>query len=299
MSIFDVSTIGTAANKITFNGNTFPLYRVISRAPQQRQLRDMDIPIPFEDGITDFQTLEGSSAYIIQGTMYPGDEQSYDQGLAALRKLASLDIEQSDVSSDAGYVPYIYTEYAQNKQIFLKVLYVDLPESTRKGLVQPFRLVCKVKDPTIFSATASLASTQSSDPTLSGGSALFPFSFPVLFGASTYSTSSIATNNGDLDGFPTSIKVYGPINTPTITNGRTGEYITVNVNISSGSVLTIAYDKDSLSVDVDGVSKTNKVTANSTYFKLKPGGNPLTLTGTTFSSGAYLEVAYYSTWPLS
>lgn len=299
MSIYDVSTIGEADNQITFNGTTFPLYRVISRAPQSRQLRQLDIPIPFEDGITDFLTLEGSSAYIIQGVMYPGSETDYDNGLAALRKLSSLDIEQNDVSADEGYVPYVYTEAAQNKQIFLKVLYVDAPESTRKGLVQPFRLVCKVKDPTIYSANSYLATTINSNPSISGGSALLPTTLPTLLGASTYSSSSIATNGGDLDGYPIYIKVHGAVNTPTITNGRTGEYITVNNNIAFGSVLTITYDKDSLSVDIDGVQVLNQVTVGSTFFKIKPGGNPISLTGSSYGTGAYLEMAYYSTWPLS
>jgi hypothetical protein len=299
MSIYDTSTLGTATNQIIFNGTTLPIYRVISRAPQRRQIRDLDIPIPFESGISDFQTLEGSSAYIIEGVMYPGNETDYNNGLAALRKLASLDIEQADTGADTGYVPYVYTEATGNKQVFLKVLYVDVPESTRKGLVQPFRLVCKVKDPTIFSAATSSASTQGSDPTLVGGTAKYPFGYPILYGASTYSVSSVATNTGDLPGYPISIKVYGAINTPTITNSTTGEYITVNTNVAGGSILTIAYDKDSLTADVDGVSVLNNVAAASTYFKLRSGGNNIVLTGSSFSSGAYVVVSYRSTWPLS
>jgi hypothetical protein len=40
--------------------------------------------------------------------------------------------------------------------------------------------------------------------------------------------------------------------------------------------------------------------STSTFFKLKPGGNNITLTGTSFSSGAYVVVTYYQGyWPLS
>lgn len=300
MSIFDTSTLGVADNQVTFNGISYPIYRLESRAPRQRQIRQLDIPIPFEDGVTDFQTLEGSSAYVLSGIMYPGDENSYDIGLAALRKLASLNIEQNDNSADDGYVPYVYQEATRSKQIFMKVLYVDLPETTGKGLVQPFQLICKVSDPTIFSSTTAVATTQGSDPTTNGGTAKFPFGFPVLFGASVYSTSSVATNAGDLPGYPISIKVHGAINTPTITNAATGEYITVNTNVANGSILTIAYDKNELTVDVDGVSVLNQVTAASSFFKLQPGGNNITLTGSSFSSGAYVVLTYYSGyWPLS
>jgi hypothetical protein len=300
MSIYSVSTLGTSTNQIGFNGTTFPIYRVISRAPQSRQMRDLDIPIPFESGATDFLTLEGSSAYVIEGIMYPGSESDYDNGLAALRKVASLDIEQADNSADRGYVPYVWTEATQNKQVFLKVLYVDAPESTRQGLVQPFKLVCKVQDPTIFSDTVLTATTQGSDPTTNGGTSEFPFQFPIQFGASTYSTSDVATNNGDLDGYPIYIKVYGPINSPKISNTTTGEYIQVNTNVASGSILTITYGKDFLTADVDGVSVLSDVTSDSTYFKLKPGGNTIELTGSAFSSGAYVELNYYKGyWPLS
>jgi hypothetical protein len=299
MSIYDVSYLGTASNRITFNGTTLPIYRVVSRAPQRRQIRDLDIPIPFESGMSDFQTLEGGSAYIIEGIMYPGNETDYDNGLAALRKVASLDVEQADVGADTGYVPYIYTEATGNKQVFVKVLYVDLPESTRKGLVQPFRLVCKVKDPTIFSASAKTASTQGTDPTTLGGSAIFSFAFPIVYGASRFSVSNVATNSGDLPAYPSSIYVYGPVNNPIITNVTTGEYISVSTNLSTSSdVLLITYDKDSLSVTKNGVSILNSVASATTFFKLRPGANSITLTGT-LSSGAYCVVNYFDTWPLS
>lgn len=301
MSIFDTASIGTPNNFLTFNdyGN-FPLYRALSRAPQQRQLRELDIPLPFESGISDFNTLIGRMAYVIEGKMYPSGEADYSTGLAALRKLASLDYEQADTGSDEGYVPYIYTENGSSRQIFLKVLYVDAPESTRQGLIQPFRLVCKVKDPTIYGYPAKSASTQGTNPTLVGGTAVYPFTYPIIFGSSTYSVTSTATNAGTVPVYPQSIIILGPINTPTITNGTTGEFITINQNISSvNDVMIIIYDKDSLSVTLNGVSCLSSVTAQSTYFKLQPGINGITLTGSTISSGAYVVVNYLDGFALS
>jgi hypothetical protein len=301
MAIYDSSSLGTTANRVTFNAyTTFPVYRVRSRMPMRRQIRELDIPIPFESGISDFETLEGQSVYVIEGTMYPGTEAQYDAGIQALRSVASLEIAQDDNLSDRGYVPYIFADASGNKQIFMKVLYVDIREDTRQGLVQPFRLICKVKDPTIFGGTMKTASTQGSDPTTVSGDAVYDFPYPVVYGASTYSTSSIATNNGDLATYPASIQVYGPINTPTITNTTTGESITVSTNLSTASnILTLTYDKDTLTVDVDGNSVLGNVTATSTFFKLQPGANIITLTGASFSSGAYVVVNYYDAWPLS
>lgn len=300
MSIYDSSTLGTASNQIEFNGTDFPIFRVQSRQPQRRQLRELDIPIPFENGISDFETLIGQTAYIIEGTMYPGGEAEYDDGLRRLRKLASLELQQDDPLSDYGYVPYVYTEKMQQKQIFLKVLYVDLPETTRKGLVQPFRLVCKIKDPRICSYTLHQASTEPANFTTASGTAKYPFKYPIIYGASTSTVSSNARNEGDIPAYPVSINVYGPVNSPKITNTTTGEYIQVNVNLSTSSdQLVIAYDKDSLSVLRNGVSVLNQVTSSSTYFKLDPGDNLIQLSGSSISNDSYVTISYYDTWSLS
>lgn len=268
--------------------------------PQRRQVRELDIPVPFESGISDFETLIGQTAYIIEGIMYPGGESQYDAGLAALRKLSSLEIEQDDVLSDEGYVPYVFTEFMRNKQIFLKVLYVDVPENTRKGLVQPFRLVCKVKDPTIYEAELQQASTAEAAFGAATGTAIYSFTYPIVFGASTSSVSIDALNVGDMPTYPVSINIHGPVNSPVITNTTTGEFIRVNTNVATtGDELVIAYDKDSLRVELNGNSVLNQVTTDSTFWKLQPGSNVISLTGSSISDDAYATVSYYSAWPLS
>lgn len=301
MSIYDQSTLGTANNQITFNDTaTFPVFRVISRMPQRRQVRDLDIPLPFESGISDFKTLIGQTAYIIEGIMYPGGESQYDDGMRRLRKLASLDVAQDDALSDDGYVPYVFQEFTQTKQIFVKVLYVDAPENTRKGLVQPFRLVCKIKDPTIFGGTLKTASTLAANFTTATGTAIFPFKYPIIYGASTSSVSVDAINEGDVPAYPAAINIYGPVNSPRFTNTTTGDYIQVNVNLASSSNnLSISYDKDSLSVELDGVSVVSSVSNGSTYFKIPPGGNSIQLSGSSISSGAYAVLTFYDAYALS
>lgn len=301
MAIYDTGYVGTSTNRVTFNNfSSTPIYRLISRAPQRRQVRELDIPVPFENGISDFETLLGQYAYVIDGTMYPGSESEYDSGLRALRKVASLDISQNDNLSDDGYVPYAWTDYSGTKQVFVKVVYVQIVEDTRKGLVQPFRFICKIKDPTIYGTTTKVADTSGSDPTTSAGTAIFPFKFPIIFGASTYSVSSNANNAGDLPTYPVSIVVNGPVNAPKVTNSTTGEFIQINTNLASSSnVLRISYDKDSLSAEVDGVSVLNSVTSTSTWFKIQPGGNDLQLTGSSIGSGSYLQLSYRDAYPLS
>lgn len=301
MAIYGDSSLGTSANIINFNDySTTPIYRLISRTPQRRAVRELDIPIPFENGISDFETLLGQYVYVLEGRMYPGSESEYDNGLRALRKLASLEISQDDALSDEGYVPYVYDEYSQQKQVFLKVLYVQMIEDTRKGLVQPFRLICKIKDPTIHGATLKTASTEQATPSTSTGTAVYDFTYPIIFGASTYSVTSNANNEGDLPAYPQAITVNGPISTPRITNTTTGEYIEVTTNLATASnFLRITYDKDSLRVETDGVSVLDSVSTASTFFKLQPGGNEITLTGASISDGAVCDVTFRDAYPLS
>lgn len=300
MSIYLASSIGTDTNKINFNDyTTSPIYRLQTRQPQRRSIRELDIPVPFESGISDFETLIGQTIYVLEGTMYPGSESEHASGLASLRKLASLEIEQNDILSDDGYVPYQWEEAGSDKILYVKVLYVQLLESTRQGLVQPFRLICKVKDPTIFGATLRTASTLQANPSTATGASKYPFKYSIVYGANVYSYTSDASNAGDLPAYPIAINVYGPVNSPKITNTATGDYIEVATNVGVGQLLSIAYDKDSLSVLLDGVSVLNLVTSTSTYFKLQPGSNPIQLTGTSISDGAYVSVTYRDSYPLS
>ena len=300
MSIFLPSQIGTDTNQIVFNDFTSsPVYRIQTRQPQRRQIRELDLPIPYESGISDFETLIGQTAYVIEGTMYPGSESEHATGLAKLRKIASLDIAQDDILSDNGYVPYQWDEFSSSKILYVKVMYVQIMESTRQGLVQPFRLICKVKDPTIHGSVLKQANTSQATPSTSTGSAVYSFVYPIVYGASTYSVTADAINDGDQPAYPLSITVVGPVSTPKVTNVATGEYIEVARTIGAGETLLIVYDKDTLTVTHQGVSVLNLVSATSTYFKLRPGSNPIMLSGSSISDGAYAVVSFRDAYPLS
>lgn len=308
MSIYSKASLGYADNSIVFNEYSLdPVYRSIARAPQKYQIREEDIPIPFESGVADFNTLIGQTIYVIEGTMYPSSESTYDSGLAALRDVSSLDLEQTDpysasVFSNDGYVPYLWGDAGGDytKQLFVKPLYVQASENTRQGFVLPFKIFCKVKDPTIYGGTLKTASTLAGTPGSTTGSAAFPFAFPIAFGATYYTVSATATNNGTVPTYPQSIDVYGPVTNPKITNGATGEYIQVNCTLNSSSDhLQIQYAKDYLNAIVNGVNNINNVTTGSTYFKIKPGGNGISLTGSSISSGSYATVTYYDGYSLA
>jgi len=308
MSIFSRSTLGYSDNQVVFNDiATDPYYRVEVRVPQKYQIREQDLPTPFESGVSDFNTLLGQVVYLIEGIMYPRSQDTYDSGLQKIRDVSNLDLEQTDpyistVFSNDGYVPFMWGDSLGDlsKQLFVKVLYVLAAESTKQGYVVPFKLFCKVKDPTIYSGTLQTASTLAGTPGSTTGSAVYPFAYPIVFGATYYTVSATATNTGAVPTYPQSIDVYGPVTNPKITNGATGEYIQVNVTLNSSTDhLQIIYNKDYLGVTLNGVNNLNNVTNDSTYFKIHPGGNGISLTGSSISSGSYCTVAYYSGFSLA
>lgn len=303
MSVYSRATLGAADNQVVFNDYTIdPVFRVKARAPSKWQIRQQDLPVPFESGSSDFLTLIGDSAYIISGTMYPSSEDTYDAGLAALRTTCSLDFAQDDASTDFGYVPYAWGNANGDltQQVFMKPLYVQLAETTQQGFVQPFTIYSKVKDPTIFGGSVKAATTQGADVTTTTGAAAYSVTYPVIFGSTLMAVSASATNNGTIASYPSSVIVHGPVNVPKVTNAATGEYIKVNCNMTSESdILTITYDKDTFSIDLNGDSQIQNLTSDSTLFKIQPGENIISLTGSSVSTNAYAVVNYYDTWPLS
>lgn len=317
MSIFESSILGTTTNRITFNNDAGdPYYRVTRRAPTRRELREFDVPLPEETGDADYQSFIGKTYFIIEGTMYPDDEDSFHDGRRALRKVASLEIQQDDASSDDGYVPYTYPGLNGTRRIDVKVMYVDIPESTRIGLKQPFRLLCKIKYPVEFSenaVTGSLVIGSGSSHTggatipaiipmtigsSSSGTTSLPFILPVVLGASPGGGSISLINTGDLSTYP-SFTIQGPISRPRIVNATTGEYLELDVILGTSDSAIIQYDQDSLNVTANNSTATARLTNGSTLFKIRPGQNIFTLSGASVGTGARASVTFRSAWPLS
>lgn len=316
MSIYDASTLGTPDNYIIFNDDsTTPYFRMRQRTPSRRELREFESVLPEGSGINDTTSYIGKMYMVLEGTMYPDDEETFHEGREMLRKLASLEVSQSDANSDQGYVLYKWDENVA-KQLPLKVLYVDMSENTRFGLKQPFRLLCKIKYPVIYSqlvkgttlginSISQLGGVQIpaqvplSIPSASGGTTYFPFTFPVIFGGSRSQGNTSASNDGDIETWPT-ITINGPISKPKITNRTTGEYIELDVNLSSSSNnIIINYDQDDLSVTADGQNVYGKLTTGSSLFKIVPGSNDITLTGATMGVGAQAHISWRDSWPIS
>lgn len=316
MAISDLSTLGASDNQITFNDYaSSPLFRVQQRYPTKREIEQLHFALPESMGIADFQTLIGSTVFILDGKMYPNNEQEFNSGRQALRKLANPYLAQNDSLTDGGYVPYKFTANVP-QQLFVKVLYVDMQENTTFGQIQPFRLYCTVKYPVIFAqqvVTGNL--TLGTSPAATGGAVIpatipmsigtgassttfLPFTLPVILGA-TPSAGSLTLNNiGDFPAYPT-ITIYGPISNPTLINLVTGEYISLNLTLQSGASAVLAYDQDSTSVTANNQNAQAFLTSGSTLFKIPTGTTAFTLSGSSIGQGASATISFFPAWPLS
>lgn len=259
--------------------------------------------MPFQSGVSDFLTLIGDTIYVLQGIMYPANASSFDKGRQALAAVSSLDLEQSDpYSDDSGYVPYVWGDASSatnSKQIFVKALWCMMPENTQQGLQQPFDIVCKIKDPTIYGYTLKTASTAAATPTNTVGTWVLPAVLPAPIGVTLYTVSADANNIGNIPSYPTSITVYGPVTNPKVTNSATGEFIQINATLGSTSdVLLIQYSKDSFSITKNGVNYAQYMTTDSSLFKIHPGDNVITLDGG-LSTGAYCVVTFRDSWAMA
>lgn len=318
--IYDTAVLGTPNNFITFNNfQSSPVYQTVRRGTTRREIREYDIPLPETQGVADFQTFIGKEYFIIEGVMYPGSEAEFYSAREDLRKLSSLEIEQNDSSSDAGYVPYQWSEGPVAKQQMVKILYIDMDEAARQGIVQPFKIFCKVKYPIITGqqpVTATLNSAGASIATNGGGvwpatwpmawgatgnvtGTVLPVVLPVVIGASAATGGGTVTNIGDIPAWPT-IVIYGPVNKPKITNLITGEYLEIDYNLASTSnTMILSYDQDSLSFTADNMNVYGKLTSGSRPWRVQPGINNFNFSGSSLGVGAMATVSFFPTWPIS
>ena len=303
--LYNKFTLGSSTNYITFNDedNVDYYIRAQRRAVTKRDIRQFDSVVPDELGVVDFQTLLGKEHFVITGKIYPiGGENSLYRAMADMRKACSPAITQADNDSDYGYVLLKWGEDV-NKQLRVKPLYVDIPESIANANTPEFKIFCKIKYPVIEaqatdSVTLSPAITAGSGLVIPASGLVIPDN-GVVIGADSGSASVTVVNNGDYKAYPT-ITLHAPLNNPRITNASTGKYIEFNYNLASGSI-TVVIDYDGVTAESnDGTNLLNYITSGSDIenFYIREGDNNLTLTAATLGTGASAVVSFRDSWPL-
>ena len=145
-------------------------------------------------------------------------------------------------------------------------------------------------DPRYYSDTATTASMSPSPPL----GRTYNRTYNLTYGGGSISTSTAITNSGNWTTYPT-ITITGPVTNPTIGNITTGQYMTVNYNLTNTDTLVI--DLNQKLVTLNGTSARNLVAGNSQWFGAPPGVSNFMFTGTNYTVGlTSCVVSYRSAW---
>jgi hypothetical protein len=301
--IYSQFTFGSSTNYITFNDESGDfIFKARRRLAQNRELRQFDTNVPDEPGIVDYQTLPGREYYVIEGTLYGVDEGALYRGMEKLRKVTSVAVAQDDPESDDGYLPLKWAENT-DKQLMVKPLYVDIPETRKSAMKPAFKILFKIKYPFIESQT--LHTVDFSPEVTAGVGTIIPSTGLVIpaggvtIGADVGTGNGVANNAGDYKVYPT-ITFNAPINVPRLTNSATGKFIEFNYNLATGTA-TIQMRYDGITaVTSEGVNIMQYLTADSDIenFYLVEGTNQLTLNATSIGSGADCTISWRDSWPI-
>ncbi len=127
-------------------------------------------------------------------------------------------------------------------------------------------------DPAYYEDTATTAN-------LSPVSALgrtYDRTYNLTYGGGSLNNATAITNNGNWTTYPV-ITISGPVVNPTIGNITTGQYMTVNANITNTDSLVIdLYQK---TITLNGASARNLLAGNSQWFGAPPGTTYFVFTG--------------------
>lgn len=306
--IYDVFTLGTTSKYVTFNDDTNPDYyiRAKKRYISDRDIRQFDSVVPDEMGIVDYQTLVGRSHLIIEAKIYPViDESGVYGAMEDLREVCNPKLAQEDNDSDDGYIYLKWSEGSLLKQLKVKPLRVDIPETDKGSHTPSVRILCKIKYPVIESQT--LKSSNNTITITSGTGIEIPSTGLVIpvggvtIGADTGTGTSGVINSGDYKAYP-NIILTGPINIPKITNATLGKYIEFNYNLAAGEKIYLYIDYDGVTAEhSNGTNMFQYITSGSDIdnFYIRKGQNNITLTATTLGSDCSYEITWRDSWPLS
>ena len=304
--IYSIFTFGSSTNYIRFNDESMPyIFKARMRYINNRDIRQFDIDIPNEPGSIDYLTTPGKEYMVIEGTLYGTDEASLYTGQEVLRRATSPAITVDDPESDDGYLPMKWSENV-DKQLLVKPLYVDIPESRKSAMKPAFRIFFKVRYPFEQSQTLHTTGFAPQAATgMTGTGTVIPTTgliFPVggiVFSADSGTGASAVNNIGGFKAFPT-FNITAPVSNFRITNQTVGNFIEFTYNLATGSAIIVCDYRGVTATASDGTNLMQYLTAASDIenFYLKPGINNLTLTATSIGVGSNITVSWQDTWPL-
>lgn len=171
----------------------------------------------------------------------------------------------------------------------------------RSGWSQKTGVMIKCNDPSWYDPVAKGATLIVSPG--SAGAGEIPMDVPTEIGASGINESLLVSYLGNIESFPTLIRITGPVTSPIITNLASGDKIDFSgITIDAGDYYDIDLRYGYKTVkDSTGANKNSEVSADSdlTTFSLLPapeapdGVNTLQITGIGESAATRFDLTYY------
>ncbi|MDN3356088.1 phage tail domain-containing protein [Actinomadura sp. DC4] len=158
--------------------------------------------------------------------------------------------------------------------------------------VASWQLQLAAPDPLRYAVAQSTATCGLATTT---GGLTFPLVFPLDFGVGPGGGTLVLVNEGNTATWPT-WAIIGPAPNPVILNTDTGERLALaGLTIDAGQTLTL--DTDARTVMLQGVaSRRGALTADSTWFPLRPGATRIAFQAASYDPSANLAAAWRSAW---
>lgn len=132
------------------------------------------------------------------------------------------------------------------------------------------------------------STTSSLIPTVALGRT-YDRTYNLVYGGGSAGTT--VYNTGNTTTYPL-VTITGPITNPTIANGTTGEYITVNTTLTASDTMIIdLYEK---TITINGSYARNLLAGNSQWFGCAPGNTTISFTGSGYTIGTTVATMTYS-----
>lgn len=156
-----------------------------------------------------------------------------------------------------------------------------------------FTIPLVAPDPRKYAITAQTVSSQTAPAPLSPLALPFPSGFPVTFpaGVPPGAQGIVVTNAGSFETRP-QLTVAGPVTSPAVVNGATGQAITFT-GLTLGAQDTLVINLDARQAYVNGVFQP--ADPSSSWWVLNPGTATIFLTGTNMT-GSSISATWASAW---
>lgn len=130
-------------------------------------------------------------------------------------------------------------------------------------------------------------------PITPAGGLAYPLTFPYTYGAGLVGGYGTADNAGNAATYPV-LQISGPLSNPAVYNATTGAQIAAQLDLAAGDVLTI--DAAGRGLSVNGASRFDAMTADSSWWTLAPGGNDIRFTASTYDTAPLMVMTWRSAW---